>query len=239
MIKKGEEAEVSEAKVEAEQAPTETQQLETLKAQIEALSARAETAEKSNQGLKASRIEREAVLKSYTDNDTWRRGIEESLETLTFAVGNKGNYAEDGEELSKFVAKQTSDRKTRQAEDKASADAIAYNAKANAILDRAKEVFKDNPDMIERVEDDLYGGRLDRAESKLVKEVPKVEKPKETEGEAKERHIKEYMLANGEINTETSMPAGTGKYTPKQVEDMSPEEYAKNADKLWEAVDKA
>jgi len=236
MVKKQEEMETPEVEtpeVETPEVtpPTPEEQLATLQKELDKTKVDLDSRDKGLRTAHQTLTEKDKELKKRTDIDTRLDGFEETQRILAatmserLASGEGLDPTEKTDYLKQFddIAKrQKVERETLQA--KGQQD--EYNRQADAVYVRAKEAFKDDEDAIERVEDLLSAGRLERAEAR----VAKAEKPTDTKGESegdKEEKIREderkklYEKYPSLLVSDAGGPSGaSGMGIPTKMEDF-------------------
>lgn len=203
--------------------PTTEEQLATLKTQLEA-----ETTEKTKalgrmQGLEGSLKEKDRKLGEQANIETRFRGMEDMIKVLaTQKIGIEEEDLTITPEKRPNIEKVFADLEAKQ--DKRLKDATiraqqdAYNTEANVVWVEAQEKFKDDPESLEKIEDYLEKGKIDRAREKLAKVK---EKPVETEADMKARLIKEIQADEGSRGTEVIQPAGGNSSDGDFVKDFA------------------
>lgn len=241
--------------------PTAEDRVKELEAQIAAKEqdiAKAKHFEEGYKGLQTQLNKLNTQLKSAQDVRSELDAQKQYIKVLAAAIAEKGNLREEDvvnpspERKQNLLAQyeeleKQQNAKRQQAE--AAAKAEEYNTKANEIYEKAKVVFKDNPDELERVEDRLSQGFLNPSKfERAVAMVEKAEKPvvvKESEEERINKLVEEKLkerLAEASKNnpllkTEPAVPSGKGlsKATLNQQYvsgDITTEEYAKRKREL-------
>ncbi len=215
--------------IEDEKEATEEKQPEqTPKETVEALQAKLQTMEqelnKRNEdvrGLNKTLQQRAEEIKKRADLEGRIEGLQDTVELLATAIAFKRepDSLETGERQD--ILADLKKRKTEQ-EAKAKQKELAetqqeYAQKADALYTRAKAIFADDDDAIERIEDLLGNGRLERAEARVMKAEKSKETPKksgETEEQRVERLAQEkfqkHLEEKGLLDTYSSAPSGTG-----------------------------
>lgn len=152
---------------------TAEEQLKTLMSEIETLKAENARLDGGYKGIQRTLSERDKELKKQADFDSRLNGLQDTIEILATAVATGGSI-EDVDpsqrkdvlaELRKQREQQAAKRKVEQNQQ----EQQDYAQRADAVYSRAKEAFSDDDDALERVEELLMNGRIDRAEARVVK----------------------------------------------------------------------
>jgi hypothetical protein len=193
-IKQEQTTEAAPVVPEAPKTPTAEEQLASANAELARIKAELESKDKGLRTAHQTLTQKDKALKEQTDLRVELAEQKEYLKVLAAIVAeNKGTETEGLEPEKKqnllkvFEAKEAELSKKREVE-LAKQKQEDYNSKADAIWVKAQTLFAGNDDMLERVEDYLRTGNLERAEKRIAKaegekkpvEIPKVEN-KETE----------------------------------------------------------
>jgi len=207
------------------EAPTLEQQMETLRTEVKAKSDELAKAESSLQGLRGSLTEKDRKLKEQVDLSQQISDLQETQKIFAAMIAERGDTTEDINELQpqakqgylkKFEELQTQ-QEARRKQAEGEVKRAEYNKAADAIYAEAKAIFKDDEDQLERIEDYLYAGKLERAQARIAK-ARTSSKPKETEEEMRERIREEILKEEGKLRTDTGAPFGTGLGIPTNIE---------------------
>lgn len=230
--------------LEEPQVPT-AEEMASLQTQIQDLTQQVGDKDKSYKGLQQTLNKKDAELGQSRDFHSRMDGFEETQKILAGMLNEKFTSGEGLEPTEKTdYLKQFDEMTKRQKAEREQAQLRTkqedYSRQADAVFTRAKEVFKDDDESLERVEDLLMNGRLDRAEARIAKAegkpMGKPNEPKgstETEDEIYERIARKRGLLKGESLT----PSGKTR-TPQQAlqsyidGELSEDEYSKVRDKL-------
>ena len=207
--------------------PTAEEQLKTLQSQVQALTTEKERLEGGYKGLQKTLSERDRDLRKQTDLESRIAGIQDTMELLAGAIQARGEIEETDFETRETKVKKGQDilgemKKRRDADDAKRKQeenlriSQEYNQKADALYTRAKAVFGEGDETLERVEDLLIAGRLERAETRVSKAESakgvKGNKTMETEEQRIERRASERLQAElekrGLLEEFTSAPSG-------------------------------
>lgn len=229
MDEEGNEPQVQEPAEEAQpqpQAPTAEDQLKMLTAQLESEKQNRVKSEESYKGLQRRINQLNDELKRQTDFKTELDGLKQTYKILAAAIAEKQAISEEGVDnmpqgkrqdlLAKFdEIEKTQDAKRKESE--ARNKARIYQEEADSVYERAKKVFGDNEDALEKVEDRLSQGfynplKLERAKAMVEKAekemVKKTEQP--TEEERIEKEIQRRLSEKSKFKTDTAVPASRG-----------------------------
>lgn len=174
------------------QAPTLEEQLKTLQAKIGVLTSEKERLDSGYKGLQRTLSEKDRDLKKQTDLDSRINGLQDTIELLATAVAT-GRSADDidpeqRQDVVVLLKKQREEQESKRKEEQAKQTQQEYAQRADAVYNRAKEVFADDDDAMERIEDLLMNGRIERAEARVVK-AEGVKSPSKVKGETEEQRI--------------------------------------------------
>jgi len=224
---------------------TEEQQEQTQEETVESLQAKLQASEKAYSdtqdkltkrdqdvvGLNKSLQQRAAEAKAQTDIDTRIDGLQDTVELLATAIASGKASIDDVDdatrpdivaELKKQRTQQASERKAKQDQEKQE----EYNHMANGIFNRAKMVFGNDPDAVEKVEDLLFNGRIDRAEERVARAESKGTKleensegKRETEDEKIDRKAKELLADRGLYTEFNTLPSAVTSDARKAMEE--------------------
>jgi len=205
------------------------EQLTELRSQLETKDADLTKALSRMQGLEGSLKEKDRLLAEQVDIrselDTVK-GMVKIMATEGYGMQEQNLEAppEKKASIDKMFADMEVSSKQRHEADKKTREQEEFNTKADTIYSKAKEVFKNDKDMLERVETQLLLGKFDRAEELISEAKPKEEK-KETEEEIEARLRKKWEIETGQRDAETGQPkTSSGGLTQEIIEKMSPSE---------------
>ena len=221
-LEKGNEAEIPEP--QEIQTPTADEQLETLKSQVQALTSEKERLEGGYKGLQRTLEERNKESRKQADLENRITGLQDTIELLATAVSARGEIEQlEPDARQDVLAQLRKQRSEQEAKRKTEESQIAqreYAQKADAIFNRAKAIFGNDGDDIERVEELLIGGRLDRAEARVLKGEQGKEKPLETEEQRVDKLANEkfqkLLKDKGLLEEHSGYPTASGG-TPQEV----------------------
>jgi len=163
--------------------------------------------------------QKDVELKRQVDLHGRLDDLEDKLKLLVAAQAAGINVSEEEieempvkkrQDLTKIYENLDKEQKTRREQAQKRAEAEAYKAQADALYARAQTVFTNDEEALEKVEDYLTYGRLDRAE----KRIAQAEKPpaKESEEERIERLVQERLAKeNPLLKTDSIIPSGRTK----------------------------
>ena len=159
-------------------APT-AEEMTTLQQTLEETKTKLEQTEKGLKTAHGNLTAREKQIRELSDTNSRLDGLQETQKIFAAMLAEKGQIDEDVtperkiDYLKKFDEIAENQKRQREVDTK-KAQQEEYNQKANAIYERAKEAFKDDSESLERIEDALSLGNLERAE----KRISKAEEPK-------------------------------------------------------------
>jgi len=210
---------------ETETTPTAEEQLATLQQQIDQVTKERDETKKGLSTAHSRLTEKDLELKKRAELDTRLDGLEATQRFLIGALQEKG-YAPDDETLE---TKKTdylqqydnlvSRKKAEREQESIKAQQEEYNRRADAVYARAKEAYGDDDESLEKIEDLLSSGRIDRAEAKLEKAVKTTDTKKKVESEDErfarrlEEEKRKWMEETGQLESETGVPSASGGLT--------------------------
>lgn len=176
-----------------EQLEKQRQEAEDIRKQLEETQKENDRLQGGYKGLQKTLNEKDSELKKRSVYDSRIDALEDSLEIIAAAIATGARSIDDVDESQRKdvvaeLKRQKAGRIQKEAEARQDAEREEYNRKANEIYAKAKEIFKDDLDSFERVEDLLYAGRLERAEERVSRAE---EKTKKTSGDEKLNEKKE------------------------------------------------
>lgn len=198
---------------------TPAESLETYKSRLAQLEQELAQTKKGLSTAHQTLTEKDKALKRSSDLESKIVGIEDRIELLATAIATKTSIEDAETELPKDKRQDILGNLQRQKQEQdARRKADEYNRQADSIFNRAKAVFGDDDDAIERVENALRLGNLERAESRVAKaETAKattqetVSKSKESEEERikkmAEERAKAILKEKGILIDETGGPS--------------------------------
>ena len=220
VIKGTETEELKTPEPEEQQAPDPTEQLKTLQAQIQSLTEERERLDRGYKGLQKTLSEKDRETKKQANLDSRINGLQDTIELLATAIASGGNAEEiepsQRQDVLAELRKQRTTQEAKRKEEETKQTQQEYAQKADAIYERAKTAFANDDESLERVEDLLMNGRLDRAESRVVKAEGKSNPNKgETEEQRAEKLAQEkfnkYLEERGLLEEYSGLPsAGSG-----------------------------
>ncbi len=209
---------------EGEQTPQETHtpiDVEALQKQLASLQTELEQTKKGLSTAHQTLTAKDKELKRQTDLESKIGGIEDRIELLATAIVTKTNpdeigLAEAKPDVVKMLRQLGEEQEAKRKQQGLLATQQEYAQKADALYARAKVIFLDDDDAIERIEDLLGNGRLERAEARVVKaeKVKGTPKNKETEEQRIDRLAQEkyqkLLEEKGLLETYSTSPSGSG-----------------------------
>ena len=209
-----------------EETPAAEESLDTLKSQLASLNMELVQTKKGLSTAHQTINEKDKEIKRRANLETRIDGIQDTIEVLATAVAARGEVDDlDPAKRQDILAdlKKRRDEQAAKAKQRELAETQQeYSQKADALYERAKIVFAEDDDSIERIEDLLTNGRFDRAEARVTKaEGSKVSKPKETNVETEEQRIdrlaeeklRKTLEDRGLLENYSSTPSGSGSVT--------------------------
>ncbi len=210
--------ETPEAGKPEEETSTQTG-LETLTTQLQKATVELEGLKKGYATVQQTLAERDREIKRRTDLESQIAGIQDTVELLATAISTKGEVENlDGTERQDILTelkKKRNEQEAKRKQEETLRSQQEYNQKADTIYSRAKAIFGDDDEAIERIEDLLIQGRQERAEAR----VAKAEKSKQTtSSEPEEKRIdrladekaRKLMEEKGLLTSETGQPSASG-----------------------------
>lgn len=241
MVVKKDADQTNDVEPEVIAAPTAEETLASLKQELEAKNAEVQKALSRMQGLEGSLKEKDRLLnsqKSQVELVSRIDGIEDAMQILAGMLSKGDMSPEDAHSYKQEFAnlKKQREEASRQAEEaRKQAETRArqeeYATQAQAVYAEAQILFKDNPEELERIEDALDLGKIERAKAKVAR-AKGTPKKVETPAEIEERVRKESKIESGELDAIGGKSTGGGGFTWEQVKKMSPAEYKKNQDEI-------
>jgi len=196
---------------------TPTEDLAALSDQLSQLKIELEQTKKGLSTAHQTLTEKDRELKKRADLELQIGGIQETVELLATAIAS-GRQAESFEPAEKQdiladLTRKRADLEAKRKQAETEQTRLEYVQKADAIYARAKDAFGDDDDALERVEDLLGNGRLERAEARVSKaEQSKTKKPSETDEQRIERlvaeRLTEELRKKGLLETHDGSPQG-------------------------------
>jgi len=200
-----------------EEISTPENELEVVRAELGDIKVKLEQTEKGLRTAHQTITKKEEDIRKQSQLNTRLDDLDERLRILVAMQGNESLGDLPDEEKRSLLGKYDQIEK-EQAEKRKRTEAKAqqdeYNRKADAIYIRAKEVFKDDDDGLEKVENLLMLGRIDKAEEKISKAESTSKSTKEDADVKFNKRLEEekrkWMEESGLLKTETGMPSGRG-----------------------------
>tara|TARA_Y100000310_G_scaffold144390_1_gene143635 strand:+ start:11420 stop:12169 length:750 start_codon:yes stop_codon:yes gene_type:complete len=181
------------------QTPTAEEQLKTLQDQVQALTSDKERLEGGYKGLQKTLSERDRESKKQADLENRIVNIQDTIELLATAVSSRGDVdnlePSERQDILTQIRKKRDDTDTKRKQQETEEGQREYIQKADALYNRAKAAFANDDDAIEKVEDLLINGRLDRAEARVSKAEEKKEIPKKEDMETEEQRVDKLAQA--------------------------------------------
>jgi len=226
----------------------ETPAAEGLQAEISRLTTELEQTKKGLSTAHQTLTEKDRALKRNSDIETRISELGERLELMATALASAGVREDDDvapEKRQDVVAL----LRKQQAEQEAKRKQNEYFSHADSVYDRAKKVFADDEDALERIEDQLMSGvpeRLQRAEAKVARAEVKFvagTKKEEPDIETVKEEIKRQILEEqGRLVTDIGSPAGSGgremisMSTIRSTPGLYKKVFPNGEDDFWKAV---
>jgi chromosome segregation ATPase len=235
---------------EAPKTPTAEEQLSTLRKEHDDLVKKYEQTEKGLRTAHQTLTEKDKELKKQVDLMSRIGTVEDMIKVLAtekFSVPEdeltetaKTKKADIDKAFQEIEKKRTLERQLAEQE----AAKKSYNEQADTIFAKAKEVFKDDDDSLERVELLLKTGDIERAR----KRVEKVEEKKSTDTKSQEseevkfqkrleEEKRKWQEESGLLVSDAGKPAGKGGLTLEQIKKMSKDELAARSKEVKEFFD--
>ena len=212
-------------KAEVEQTPKETPpvDVEAIQKQLVSLQMELDQTRKGLSTAHQTLTAKDKELKRQQDIESKIGGIEDRIELLATAFVTRANpdeigVAEARPDVVKMLKQQREEQEAKRRQQDSLATQQEYAQKADALYTRAKAVFVDDDDAIERVEDLLANGRLERAEARVIKaeqkKTPVKDSKMETEAQRIDRlaeeRLQKHLEERGLLETYSNTPSGSG-----------------------------
>jgi len=212
---------------EVKEVPTE----ETLNARIAELETDLAQTKKGLSTAHQTLTDRDKELKRTRDVESQISELRDDLQLLATAMSSAGISQDDTtpEKRADVVEQLKQTRKTQEAE----RGRKEYLAKADSVYERAKVVYANDEDALERIEDQLMSmvpSRLERAEAKVAKaELKEPEKKGIDVEEIREEERRKILEETGQLVADTGGPGGVAggvpSYTRADLKKLDPKEY--------------
>jgi len=245
MVEEEKEPEATLTEKQQEQTPQET--VESLQVKLKQMEQELNQRTDNVRSLNLTLQQRATELKRRADIESRIDSLQDTIEVLATAVASRGEIEEldptKRQDILAELKKKRADADAKAKQKELTEVQTEYTQKADALYNRAKAIFADDDDAIEKVEDLLTNGRLERAEARVAKaeqkKVPSKEGKMETEEQRidklAEEKLRKHLEERGLLETYTTTPSGSGIFSRKQIAEMSPEDYAKNRDAIQKA----
>lgn len=176
---------------EVTQTPTQpVEDIGTLKQQLQQLSEELNQTKKGLSTAHQTLTQKDQELKRRGDLDNKILGIEDRIELLATAIASGRDPGEVDESSDSRPKRQDilADLARKKNEQDAKRKQEDYNRQADSVYERAKVVFADDEDSLDRIDDYLRLGKLEQAERRVAKaeqpkQVVKTESAKSVESE--------------------------------------------------------
>ena len=176
-----------------DETPTQSPEMVALETKLAGLQVELEQTKKGLSTAHQTLTRKDEELKHRADLENRIDGLQDTMEILATAISARGEVEEFGSEKRQDILAELKKRRNEQDAKTKQKELLdtqqEYARKADALYARAKAAFGNDDDAIERIEDLLGSGRLERAEARVMKAEQKTNPPKDNGKETEDQRI--------------------------------------------------
>ena len=211
-----------EPRVEEPKTDESVAKISKLEKELEEARAEAKSHQKFGEKTRAE-LEKQRGLEDKVDRLENRLTVVTEMLAETLDKGDSGDFEDKpAKRRSDAYLERLNTTESQKEKERTAGEQAEYIKKANALWERAKVVFANDDDNLERVEDALTLGKVERAEARVAKAEASKEKPVESEEERIERRAEEKarqkLEESGVLETDTGLPGKSGGKVWSRVE---------------------
>lgn len=215
---------VEEQQVQTQQQEAVTQQaqetVESLRSQLGQIQEQLKKREDDVRGLNRTLQQRAEEAKKQDNLRGEIAGIQDTIELLATAISAKGQLEDvepsERQDIMAELRKRKEQQEAKRKELETQSAQQQYAQRADAVYSRAKSIYGDNDDAIERIEELLMNGRIDRAETRVAKaeqgkgDTAKVESEEQRIDRLVNERLQKKLQEEGLLESFTATPSGGG-----------------------------